>query len=241
MGRPLNKKFFGSPEKGGLQMVLSYVWLDDSTGPEEGFWVVRQLGTGRYQVTDGDRVGAVRIVGYTPTQAGEGAILVFPFGAEDPEYARKIHNRSVVTWSNNTYKWFTEAADEDGQADFILDTWEDPLEVGEEPEPEFVAILNSVGFEGGVGYFDNIGSLNDEFGLFADFTVIGLFEDGISKLYLQGDHPEIASVEITINGTTIVYGYAGNEGNTEFLSEDSFGFEDGVSYTITEVKFNDAP
>lgn len=231
MGRPLNKKFFGDPEKGGLQMVLSYVWLDDSTEAETGFWIVRQLGTGRYQVTNGDRTGAVRLVDHTPAVAGEGSILVYPFGSDEPEFARKIHNRSVVTWSNNTYKWSVDAADEDGQANFILDTWAEPTE-------DMIFSITAGTGEFGIGYYDDVGSIE---GQPEGFTIIGFLEDGISKLWIQGDHPEIDSIEVTIGDATVVYGYAGSEGNSEFLSEDSFGFDAGETYDITGWVVNLAP
>ena len=222
MGRPLKKKFFGSPEQGGMQMVLSYVWMDDSSEPEQGFYIVRQVGTGRYQVTDGSRVGVVRLVGETPSAPGEGAILVYPFEGE-PEYAKKIHNRTVVTHSGNTYKWSVESATETGQADFILDTWE-------EPEGETLFFIFSQAFEGGIGYYDNVGGIE---GQPEGLTIIGLFDSDVGRLYLSGDHPEIASIAITIGDMTNVFEYSGNEGNTEFLSDDFFGFQDNTGYGVT--------
>jgi len=132
MGRPLKKTFFGSPATGGKQLVLSYAWLEGSTEAEEGFWIVRQVGTGRFQVTNGTKTGVVKLVDALPNAAGEGVIIVKPFGATQEEYARKIHNRTVVTFDGNTYKWSAEAAEEVGQADFTFEAWNDPLDVVED-------------------------------------------------------------------------------------------------------------
>jgi hypothetical protein len=123
MGRPLQKKFFGNPDGTGKQLVLSYVWLAGSTEAEEGFYVIRQVGTGRYQVTNGDKVGVVKLTDALPTMAGEGVIIIKPYGAAQVEYARKIQNRSVTTFDGNTYKWSSAAATEEGQADLPFEVF----------------------------------------------------------------------------------------------------------------------
>lgn len=135
MGRPLQKKFFGNPEGTGMQLVLSYVWLAGSTEAEEGYYVVRQVGTGRYQVTNGTNTGVVKLVDALPTAPGEGVIVITPFGATQKEFARTIHNRTVRTFDGNTYKWSAEAAVEEGQADLPFEDWTDPLEVNEPVTP----------------------------------------------------------------------------------------------------------
>lgn len=119
MGRPLKKSFFGQPEAGQKLLVLDAVWLDDSTGPETGFWIVRQVGTGRFQVTNGAKVGVVRLVGQAPAKAGEATVIVKPFNGSD-EFARIIYNRTVTTWERNNYKWSRESAAVEGEADLPL-------------------------------------------------------------------------------------------------------------------------
>ena len=236
MGRPLNKTYLGNPEKGGYQLGLSYVWLEGSEEAEEGFWISRQVGTGRYEVTNGERKGVVKLVDVLPTNPGEGVIVVKQFEGSYYEYAKKIHNRTVVTFDGNVYKWSVDPATNEAEADFILDGWENPLEA--EPESDEYT-LTAEGFEGGVGYYDDIGSISGQF--IEGFTVIGFYEDNISRLYIQGDHNEISNIKITIGGVTIQYDFYGSEGNSEFLSEDSFGFEDGETYTITNVVVTLAP
>jgi hypothetical protein len=239
MGRPLQKKFFGNPEGTGIQLVLSAVWLAGSTEAETGFYVVRQVGTGRYQVTNGSKSGVVKLVDALPTAPGEGVIVVRPFGTDLLEFAKKIHNRTVVTFDGNTYKWSRDPAEENGQADLAFETWESIEDLEEElnPEPSHVAVLHAVAFEGGIGFTQqgSIGSLDDEFDLFGDISPIGYYEDNLSRLYIAGDHPEISAIEITIGEVTIVYGYNGSEGATEFLSEEKFGFVDSQSYSIRNV------
>lgn len=118
MGRPLNKRYLGDPAKPGRQVVLTSVWLEGMVGPESGFYIMRQIGTGRYQVTNGTLVGAVRLIDGEPLEAGKACLEVVPFGGEGSiEYARVIHNRSVKTWDGNNYRWSTEAAVAEGEAD----------------------------------------------------------------------------------------------------------------------------
>lgn len=119
MGRPLKKKFFGQPESGQKILTLNSVVLDETTGPETGYWIVRQVGTGRYQVTNGTTVGVVRLVGTPAALPGEANIIVKPFGKAD-EYARVIFNRTVSTWAGVNWMWSVVPATEEGQADLPL-------------------------------------------------------------------------------------------------------------------------
>ncbi len=138
MGRPLKKSFFGSPSTGGKQLVLSHVWLEDSTAAETGFWIIRQVGTGRYQVTNGTKVGVVKLVDALPVAAGEGTIEINVFGSSVREYASKIFNRTVKTFDGNSYKWSAETATEVGQADLPFEFF-----LSEEEETDFVAEINA--------------------------------------------------------------------------------------------------
>lgn len=231
MGRPLKKSFFGSPATGGKQLVLSWVWLADSTEAEQGYWIIRQVGTGRYQVTNGTKTGVVKLVDALPDAPGEGVIEVHPFEGVT-EYASKIFNRTVKTFDGNSYKWSADPATEEGYADFTFDTWE-------EEEEEVIFTITAEAFEGGIG-FDNNGA-GSKVGNPEGFTVRAFFENNLSRLYINGDHPEIASIDVTIGGVTINFGYNGSEGVTEFLSEDTFGFEDEETYEITGFEINEAP
>lgn len=137
MGRPLKKSFFGSPATDGKQLVLSYVWLEDSDQPEEGYYVVRQVGTGRYQVTNGVKTGVVKLVDALPDAPGEGVIEIKVFGSAVREYASKIFNRTVKTFDGNSYKWSAEPATEVGQADLPFEFF-----LSEEEETDLVAEIN---------------------------------------------------------------------------------------------------
>lgn len=106
MGRPISKKFIGDPAKIGHQLVVSYVWLADSTAPEEGFFITRQSGTRRYHVANAEgRKGIIQLVDAMPTQAGEGVIMVLPTAGGPEEYARTIYNLTVKTYDDNRYNW----------------------------------------------------------------------------------------------------------------------------------------
>lgn len=120
MGRPLNKKYLGDPAKTGKQVVLTSAWIAGEVGPATGFYITRQVGTGRYQVSNGTVTGVVRLVAAGTLAVGEAHLEVTPFGGAPVEYARMIHNRSVKTWDSNVYKWSVEAATELGQADLDM-------------------------------------------------------------------------------------------------------------------------
>lgn len=115
MGRPLKKKFFGNPDKEGLQLVLSSTWLPGKSSAEAGYWVVRQVGTGRYQVTNGTDIGVVNLVDVAPEAEGQATLEVTLFGGAI-EYARVIYNRTVSTWNLRNYRWSLEPASEEGEA-----------------------------------------------------------------------------------------------------------------------------
>lgn len=116
MGRPLKKSFFGNPAAPGAQIFLSSARIAGQSAAA-GYYIVRQVGTGRYQVTNGTHTGVVRLVAAGTLQEGEAHLIVKPFGGAD-EYARVIHNRSVKTWAGKSYAWMPNvAATATGQAD----------------------------------------------------------------------------------------------------------------------------
>lgn len=115
MGRPLKKSFFGNPANPGAQIFLNSARISGQSAAA-GYYIVRQVGTGRYQVTNGTLTGVVRLVAAGALQEGEAHVIVKPFGGAD-EYAKVIHNRSVKTWAGKSYAWSTNAATVAGQAD----------------------------------------------------------------------------------------------------------------------------
>jgi hypothetical protein len=342
MGRPINKKYIGNPTNNGNQITLSYVWLEDSTQPETGFYIVKQKGTGKYLVSNGSRSGVVELVSTVPSSAGQGAIIVVPYNTIVNEFVKKINNRSVVTFSGLTYYWSEDSANSSNEVDFTFDTWNDPLGVGEE---DYTVILIPGSFgEGGVGFLNenngNIGTMANRLiggleiaGLysinggtylliqgdnsslntitisiteFAELTfhyvtvddgvtlyysstvpgftagthyeieslvpdvttpyltliagginestfgylpvsgagsisnqingyeLVGWYEDTTSKIYINGDHPEITNIKVTIGMKTLNYNYTGSEGVSEFASDNIFGFQAGQTYKVWE-------
>lgn len=230
MGRPLKKSFFGSPSTGGKQLVLSHVWLEDSTAAETGFWIIRQVGTGRYQVTNGTKVGVVKLVDALPVAAGEGTIEINVFGSSVREYASKIFNRTVKTFDGNSYKWSAETATEVGQADFTFETWEE-----EEVEAEEITV-SAVAGAGFVGYVE--GTAGTISGAITGFEIVSITDEATeSVLLLEGDHSAKASVTVSIaGGADVVLAFDEfTAGQTSFVGTTLFGFVDGQTYTIDGI------
>lgn len=96
MGNPLKQRFINE------KLYLSDVWLPNGARAESGFYVKRQTGTSRYEVSNGTTSGFVRLVEVV-SSPGEGVIKFDIDGTE--ERAKKIQNRTVVTFSNKVYKW----------------------------------------------------------------------------------------------------------------------------------------
>ena len=78
MGRPLNKKFFGDPSGSGFQLSVD-VWFTGEGSAEIG-WIVRQRGTGIYEITNGSLIEKLPLQNGTPTAGGQASMDVNPFG-----------------------------------------------------------------------------------------------------------------------------------------------------------------
>ena len=83
MGRPIKKLYIGDTAGSGQQLVIN-AWLPGDTQARNGF-ITEQTGTGRYtaQTTDGSNVfvNTVTLQNATATAAGQGAMVVTPYGA----------------------------------------------------------------------------------------------------------------------------------------------------------------
>lgn len=119
MGRPVNKKYFGDSSQPGSQIVLDSVWLPGEDGEESGFWIVKQKGTRRFEVSNGSKSGIITLTDGDVTE-GFGVVLVMPYGGGPIEHARTIYNRTVKTFEGNSYKWSTESASSSGEADLDM-------------------------------------------------------------------------------------------------------------------------
>jgi hypothetical protein len=154
MGRPLKKGLLGNPSNTGKQLVLAYVWLEDSTTPETGYWATKQTGTVRYEVTNGTKTGIIKLVDHTPTQPGEGTIEISIFGSTDRQYAKKINNRTITTFSGNTYSWSINPAELSNQAnlpfeDYVTQNVENSLisSANEATSEEIIQLIDDNKFE----------------------------------------------------------------------------------------------
>lgn len=116
MGRPLNKKYFGSPALPGSQIVLNSAWIPGESAAINDCYIVKQVGTGRYLVKNGTKSGVVRLVQGVPAKAGEGQLIVKPHGGGTDESAKMVHSRTVKTWEGKVYSWSAAAASATGQA-----------------------------------------------------------------------------------------------------------------------------
>jgi hypothetical protein len=115
MGRPLSKKFFGNPALSGNQIALNSAWVPGESAAASGFYIVRQVGTGRYQVTNGSVTGVVRLVAAGTLTSGQAHLKATPFGGS-PEYIRILHGRTIKTWEGNTFSWSGDDANATGEA-----------------------------------------------------------------------------------------------------------------------------
>lgn len=60
MGRPLKKNLFGTGP--GLQIILTSAWPIGAPGPGTNYYIVKQIGTSKYVVTNGTHTGVIKLV-----------------------------------------------------------------------------------------------------------------------------------------------------------------------------------
>lgn len=136
MGRPLKKKFFGSANEPGLQISFNSIWLDgmEEAADPANFYIVRQVGTSKYQVTDGNLTGIVRLVADEATEEGT-AVIKVKVDEETEESVRVILSRKVKTFEGNVYKWSTNPDLEAGVVSLFMDgEFVEPVDEEEEEE-----------------------------------------------------------------------------------------------------------
>ena len=116
MGRPLNKRFFGTPTAGGNEIKVQF---HNGTGSVNG-WIVKQLGSKKFRCTDGTAVKDCFLVdkaaadGDTPAAvtAGEMTITVKD-DAGALKQVTKISGRKVTLDTGTTIAWNFSAATDD--------------------------------------------------------------------------------------------------------------------------------
>tara|TARA_R110000796_G_scaffold54998_4_gene128395 strand:+ start:1241 stop:1711 length:471 start_codon:yes stop_codon:yes gene_type:complete len=116
MGRPLHKRYFGTPTAGGDEIKVQF---HNGTGSVNG-WIIKQLGSKKFRCTDGTEVKDCFLVdksaadGNTPAAvtAGEMTITV----KDDAGVARqvtKIAGRKVTLDTGVSIAWNFSAATDD--------------------------------------------------------------------------------------------------------------------------------
>ena len=123
MGRPLNKRFFGTPTDAGNEIKVQF---HNGTGSVNG-WIVKQLGSKKFRVTDGtvtkdailtDKAAGALDATAVTGEAGQGFGLVEMSITvkDDAGVARqvtKIAGRKVTLDTGASIAWnFTDAADD---------------------------------------------------------------------------------------------------------------------------------
>jgi hypothetical protein len=117
MGRPLNKRYFGTPTAGGSEIKVQF---HNGTASVNG-WIVKQLGSKKFRCTDGTAVKDCFLVdksaadGDTPAAvtAGEMTITVKD-DAGALKQVTKIAGRKVTIDTGETIAWNFSAATDDG-------------------------------------------------------------------------------------------------------------------------------
>ena len=117
MGRPLNKKFFGTPTEAGNEIKVQF---HNGTGSVNG-WIVKQLGSKKFRCSDGTVERDCFLVdksaadGNTPAAvtAGEMTITVKD-DAEALKQVIKIAGRKVTIDTGESIAWNMTAEGADG-------------------------------------------------------------------------------------------------------------------------------
>ena len=117
MGRPLNKRFFGTPTNAGNEIKVQF---HNGAASVNG-WIVKQLGSKKFRCTDGTAVKDCFLVdksaadGDTPAAvtAGEMTITVKD-DAGALKQVTKIAGRKVTIDTGETIAWNFSAATDDG-------------------------------------------------------------------------------------------------------------------------------
>jgi hypothetical protein len=115
MGRPLDKVWFGQPTSNFDKITISFY----ASGALRSGWIVEQVATGEYIVTNGTYTARIELVNHTPAAEGEGAITVTPYGSS-AEHAKNILSHRVKTFEGGNYKWGKTPAAHTGEANIPL-------------------------------------------------------------------------------------------------------------------------
>ena len=117
MGRPVNKRYFGSLIDGTSIRVEAYV---DGAAVDDAY-IVSQKGTNKFKVSDkaGDNTATCRLVNKATASLAEGEMVIFGSnGSGNRIPLKKLFNRTAVDYNNNRYTW--EIQDDSTETIMIL-------------------------------------------------------------------------------------------------------------------------
>ena len=113
MGRPLNKRFFGTPTADGNEIKVKFF----NTAPVDG-WIVKQLGSKKFRCTDGTAIKDCFLVDKLAADllAGEMSMVVKD-DAGTVKQVVKITARKVTVDTGESLPWNFSDATDDGAVD----------------------------------------------------------------------------------------------------------------------------
>lgn len=109
MGRPLNKRFFGTPTAEGNEIKVKFF----NAAPEDG-WIIKQLGSKKFRCTNGTDIKDCFLVDKAAADllAGEMSIVVKD-DAGGVKQVVKITARKVTVDTGESLPWnFSDATDD---------------------------------------------------------------------------------------------------------------------------------
>jgi hypothetical protein len=111
MGRPLNKRYFGTPTAGGNEIKVQF---HNGTGSVNG-WIVKQLGSKKFRCTDGTATEDCVLVdkASAAVAAGEMTITVKDDGGTARQVT-KIAGRKVTLDTGASIAWNMSDSTSDG-------------------------------------------------------------------------------------------------------------------------------
>jgi hypothetical protein len=159
MGRPLNKRYFGTPTDGGNEIKVQF---HNGTGSVNG-WIVKQLGSKKFRCTDGTATEDCFLVDKAAgaLTAGDMTITVSD-DAGNPKQVTKIAGRKVTLDTGESIAWNFSDSTSDGAVEME--------EAGSE------TIINAEDGVNGVVY--EIVTAGD-----TDFTTIGAADSNVGTVF----------------------------------------------------------
>ena len=108
MGRPLNKKFFGTPTPAGNEIKVQF---HNGTGSVAG-WIIKQVGAKRFKVTDGSEIKVCSLVDKASAAIAAGEMTITINDGGTARQVTKIAAKKVTLDTGTTINWdFTGTGD----------------------------------------------------------------------------------------------------------------------------------